>query len=254
MIHTYKFGDKVIELFINLQRLLSPTKKLKIYKLEGGTKFLIRTNSLDKFIINETWQNNIYSSGDFSIKPKDIVVDLGAQIGDFAIYAAKKAYQGKVYAYEPFKLNYSLLKKNKYLNKVNNLFIYNLGLSNKNGKEKLFISKSNTGGHSSIESNSNKFVFFKTTTLNKALKKSKKVDLLKIDTEGAEYKILLSTSSKTLNKIKKIALEYHDFFEGNDYQELTSFLIKNGFAVKIEGNILIRLFFKQGIIKAWREN
>ena len=50
----------------------------------------------------------------FEIVLEDVVVDIGAHIMIFSVYAGKKAYNGFVLSYGPFPKNFKLLKENNY--------------------------------------------------------------------------------------------------------------------------------------------
>ena len=95
--------------------------KYIFYKLRNGLIYKIRGGSTDRFIINEVWIHNSYNPKGFEINEKDIVVDIGAQLGDFTLRAAHFAKQGKIYAFEPEENNYKLLLDNIALNKVTNV-------------------------------------------------------------------------------------------------------------------------------------
>jgi FkbM family methyltransferase len=68
------------------------------------------------------------------IKNSKVFIDVGANIGGYAIRAAKYC---KVYAFEPLPRNYKILKINEKLNNVK-INSYNLATGNKNGKVKLY--------------------------------------------------------------------------------------------------------------------
>ena len=61
---------------------------------------------------------------------------------------------------------------------------------------------------------------------------------MKIDCEGAEYEILCGCGSKTLSKIERITMEYHDGFKGRSHQELVDLLTANDFKVCCDSNIV----------------
>lgn len=70
------------------------------------------------------WINNF--------KPNSVMVDIGANIGVYSLYAA--SFGHKVYAFEPQALNYAELCTNIYLNNFqDNITAYNIGLSDTNG-------------------------------------------------------------------------------------------------------------------------
>ena len=89
-----------------------------------------------------------YTPKGFEIKPEDCVIDIGANIGIFSLYAAKRAYKGKVYSYEPFNPHYNRFVKNISLNNLSNVKAFNLAISKKEGMRNLFISKISSGMHS----------------------------------------------------------------------------------------------------------
>ncbi len=251
MLCSYKILNKTVDLGIRWRSTLQRKKSVYLYKVNKETRFFVRKGTLDSYIIFENWRLRVYTKGPISIRPKDTVVDIGAQIGCFSIYAAQLAKDGTVYAYEPHPGNFELLKKNKKLNKIKNLRIFNTGVSNKKGFSKLFLSEDNSGAHSIFEADTKKFLAFKTTTLAEIVKKIGKINFLKIDAEGAEYPILLSSGEETFNLIDKIVLEYHDCLDhGHNYLELVKLLEKMGYKVSLEGDFFTRKVFGLGIIKA----
>lgn len=65
-----------------------------------------------------------------------------------------------------------------------------------------------------------------------------KVDLVKLDCEGAEYEILLQTPALVLAKIDRIIMEYHDLGSNFNHHTLISFLKKAGFNVSRHDNFV----------------
>lgn len=52
-----------------------------------------------------------------------------------------------------------------------------------------------------------------TVTLDKLLAPYKKVDMVKMDIEGAEWEVLLNSADETLLKICQLSVEFHDFLD-----------------------------------------
>jgi|TARA_Y100000310_G_C20684831_1_gene818289 FkbM family methyltransferase len=226
-----------------------------IYRIEKKAKFRLRVNTSDKLTVFEVWKSKEYIDSEFGIKKGDIVVDIGANIGAFSVYAAKKASNGHVFAYEPDKENYSMVLKNKSLNNIDNLFLFNLAISAKKGTIDLCTSRLNKGAHSIYEADSKKKIKVETITLKDILtaNKIKRVNYLKIDVEGTEYNILLNTPPEVIKKVDKIVLEYHDFLNHTySYLDLKKYLEDNGFRVKVCGNVISRKIFETGMLKARR--
>lgn len=125
------------------------------------------------------------------------------------------------------------------LNKIKNVLPLNLGVYSNRKKIKLYLDKTNTGGHSTIIK-SDKYVYIDCITLQDIFKKFniERRDFLKMDCEGAEYDILFNTPKNVLNKIYKISLEYHHTKSNHLVYRLKKYLEKNGFTVKIIKNML----------------
>jgi len=135
------------------------------------------------------------------------VVDVGANVGWFTLIASKKVgFQGTVVAIEPEPKNFSLLCKNIRDNKLTNVIPLRIALSDKDNHEQLAISSS-PAGHS-IMSNSNRKMIVKARKLDSLLKELniKKINLLKIDVEDAELKVLKG-GKNTLKKGTRLIVE-----------------------------------------------
>ena len=88
------------------------------------------------------------------IRNAKVFVDVGANIGDYSIRAAKYS---KVYAIEPLPRNYKILKINEKLNNVK-INSFNIAAGNKNGKIKLIM---NQGLTEHLQLNVNKTISLK---------------------------------------------------------------------------------------------
>jgi len=74
------------------------------------------------------------------IKRGMIVVDIRAGFGDYTVLFAKLVgNRGKVHAFEPIPLRYNFLLANVIANKLTNVFVNNLGISNRSGLSKFYV-------------------------------------------------------------------------------------------------------------------
>src|SRR3989344_3914042 len=125
-----------------------------------------------------------------SIKNGMNVIDIGANIGLYTVISSRRVGpSGKVFAYEPEEENFSLLSKNIEFNKLKNVTPIKMALANVAGNRTLYMAKDNKGHHSfSDDSSSDKKILVPTDTLDQSLIKygSPKIDLIKMDIEGAE--------------------------------------------------------------------
>lgn len=212
---------------------LAPFGKDVKINLKNGLKFVVRAKTMDRSVVKEVWLQNIYNQHGINVSEGDTVVDIGAHIGVFSVYAADRSKTGQVYAFEPFIENFKRLDRHKTINSKTNLNIFNQGVSNIDGTQTLFLSPdNNTGGHSlHLKNESDNKVEIQTITLPKFCDdhQIEKIDFLKLDCEGAEFDILKSNEA-ILDRVDKMVLECHPY-EDNTVQSMITLLEKNNFKV-----------------------
>lgn len=147
------------------------------------------------------------------------IVDIGANMGGFAVYAAWSAPQAKIYCYEPEDQNFSYLKQNVALNSLGERVIpFKYAIASHRGQKDLAIGESpiHSFVSSLISTNHNKTVYryqraecitFQDICERESLSQ---IDLLKLNCEGSEYEILESLSRKDYDRIGNVRLEYHN--------------------------------------------
>lgn len=159
--------------------------------------FLVRPRSTDTVSIHAVISSDIYKV-DKNIHPGDLVVDIGAHVGSFAIWAASRG--ARVLAFEPAIASFRLLLENVKLNgyggerswaKNNFISAYQLGIASSGGKRTLYIRDPNFGGNSLYVKGGVAEEII-TITLKEIfdVHEIKKCDFLKIGCERAEYDIL----------------------------------------------------------------
>ena len=164
----------------------------------------------------EIFHENIYEKvSSFIPKNGNIVFDVGSHIGFFAINSAKKCgKRGKVFCFEPNPDTFKRLKKNIEINGLLNVESNNIAISDKKGLVKLKIGESSEGStimkNGSLNNYSKNLEIGSNTLDNYVVTKGiKKIDILKIDAEGAEVLILKGATKKTIPIVKKILIETH---------------------------------------------
>lgn len=143
-----------------------------------------------------------------SLKEGDTLIDVGANIGYYTILAAKRVGpRGRVIAFEPEPNNFAILKRNVEANGFTNVILEQKALSNKPGTLRLYLEEENKGGHKVFQFGSARpFVEVEAVRLDDYLKEYKgRIDLIKIDTEGAEGAIL-EGMQKTLRRHHGVTL------------------------------------------------
>ena len=174
-----------------------------------GIKIKIRVHSTDLMAFTHVWLLREYEREGFKIDNKDTVIDIGAHIGLFALFASQFCKDGTIYCFEPVKENYEILLSNLQLNNIKNVKPHNIAISDKIGTVTIFLN-ADESGHSMYVS-SEKSITVQSNSLKNIIDSNKieKCHFAKIDCEGEEYEIVDSLSEDYFTKIQKMCIEYH---------------------------------------------
>jgi len=175
----------------------------KITMPESGLQFYNGISNGDLF--------NIFHEQDYDFLPVKnmVVIDIGANIADSSIYFAMIGAK-KVIALEPFPKNFEAAQKNITLNGfTDKIELLNAGCCGGQSKDMVLDASSNGVCCQSMQSSlgSNIHFYALRELINKYNIDSPAV--LKIDCEGCEYDIILSTDRAMLDKFSHIQIEYH---------------------------------------------
>jgi FkbM family methyltransferase len=204
------------------------------YRMRGGARLLTRRDGSDLHIIDEIWAFRKYDYFGCRVRPGDVVVDIGANIGIFTVYAAYACKAARVISFEPFPENFALLKQNVEANGLDSVVCVNQAVAGRRGLARLHLNPHEQGSHSMIPSEGGAAIDVDCCTLDDAVDRYSlsQIDYLKVDCEGAEYEVLLNTSPTLLRRIGRISMEYHDHPVYN-IQGLARHLEDHGFQVKL---------------------
>jgi len=170
------------------------------------------------------------------LKPGSTFIDVGANIGDFSLLAASViGNEGKVLAFEPEAANCQWVKRNIELNGHKNVEVFQLALSDSDGEAPLYL-----GGrcdyHSLLKDQREReagAITVKTRTLDSLLEERGqfRVDMIKVDVEGAELEVLKG-ARETLRRNPHVVLllELHPLM-GVSPAEACDFLRHLGFSL-----------------------
>lgn len=170
-----------------------------------------------------------------SLKKFKTIVDIGAHIGTFAVYAAQSCPEAKIFCYEPEALNYQLLNFNIRQNKLKgHITAYNCAVASTGGQRQLAVGDSLSNSFHLVPRGA-RHQPVQCITLGDILEyhELESIDLLKMNCEGAEYEILESCSDEILRQIRNIRLEYHNLDSPERSGEsLKRFLISKGYRIE----------------------
>ncbi len=148
-----------------------------------------------------------------NLDSNSVVIDIGGYKGEWAFHISDK-YKCKVHVFEPFKINYyKIFIRRLFHNKI---MLYNSAISDKSGKLDFFVTP-NSDGHSIYDRSKSKMkkkvkkISVNSISLKEFVGNSNidKIDLIKMNCEGAEIDILNSLDSDLASKIKQITFSGH---------------------------------------------
>lgn len=226
----------------NLPLLLAGTKPFSV--TVGDTNLFLRPRTMDLYVLAENFKDESYDISNRLTQKLvhgqkiNTVVDLGANIGFFSLWAAKKFTPKKIVCVEMDHDNFSILKRNISSNPhlKAKFTLLNLAIHAKTTTVNYEVGRVNRGLHTIVEEKTGNSI--KTVTLKNLLKKTntKTVDLLKIDIEGTE-KLLLNKENEGIfkNNVSRIVMEVHE--EGDfSITFVENYLKKLGFTCFVEKN------------------
>lgn len=160
-------------------------------------------------------------------------VDIGANIGLYSVFISSVTSSGsKIYSFEPNPKMRERLNKNIELNKIENIEVFPYAVGAERGELSLnFPSRWNSGQASLVlkPRNQNSSISVEVRPLADLVPKNIKIDLIKIDIEGAEDQALIPY----LQCLPNLLLPSHIFLEHvhSDFweQDLRSFLTEKGY-------------------------
>ena len=187
-------------------RLIVKFIKKRIVASKTGTPFIIGTNTSHEYHRAVTFYDKEPEMLDWldkllSYKGKDFVFwDVGANIGIYSLYTAKKYSEAKIFCFEPEANNFNALCNNIHLNEFKNVYPFMLGLSDSSGFDELQISVMASGAGASSVGSPYKYIS-SGTIFKQGIYKSSFNDLIKnasfpipnfikIDVDGHEQQIL----------------------------------------------------------------
>lgn len=221
-----KIKLKIKDFNYDLQAYIHPIKKDI-----GVSSFLERNNNW------EPYETSFFVN---AILNKNYFLDIGANIGYYSLIASKLiSKNGSIQAFEPEKNNLKLLYKNIALNNLNNIEVFEKACSYKLSKSQLLLSSNNLGDHrlSDVSSNYNDISIIDTVTVDSIVSKNNNFpDVVKIDTQGAELKILKGMKKLLINSNKKTIFflefwPYGIFKQGDGVKELIDIINLDSFNI-----------------------
>jgi FkbM family methyltransferase len=229
LIKSAKWSSRGAILIYLCQNLLNRTFRFPLSKRVvtvtlGGLAVSFQTKSAQLGAYVDIFNKNVYERlPGFIPKPGWTVVDAGANIGCYTLKQAKAVGpNGRVYAFEPYSESYTLLVKNIEQNCFSWVSSFLLALSSREGKLAFCVSPRETStaqlSYPSPDEAPESFseqkntIAVESTTLDNFVQahEIQHIDILKIDTEGAEADIVKGGLKYALPQTDKVVIESHN--------------------------------------------
>ena len=182
--------------FLDLSRPMWQANGLAV---EIEPDVLVRAR-FDDYVFRWAFANGFHRQPEIQLSRRlinagDTVVDAGANIGLWAMGAARRAGRdGAVHAFEPVPDNFEELRSNIELNALAQVHAVQCGLSDRKGRATIYAATNGNSGMASLAQSAGVdcALDIELTTLDDycEAKKIVRVDFLKMDVEGAELAVL----------------------------------------------------------------
>ena len=228
--------------------------------------------TIAQFLCWETFTRGQYRRPGFELQAGDTVIDVGANIGMFALWTEPQIPRGRLICIEPNPRALECLRMNVCRKGLHNVIIVPAAAGSENGTLEFvchpgweafahsagvdapwFYTKSRMGRltrwllqlslRHAPQAAAAKPIVVQQKRLSRIMDELgvATVNFLKIDCEGSEYEVLRSLDAVHWARIERVAIEYHDFGRGRNHRELIDILRNNGFETEVVHTILERL-------------
>ncbi|XLS30267.1 amino acid adenylation domain-containing protein [Flavobacteriaceae bacterium M23B6Z8] len=242
----------------------------ELYELDNGISLYSYNRSEAKMLYTEVFESKSYYSNGIKMPKDATIIDIGANVGSFSIFAAVMFENPIIYAFEPLSPTYKLLEKNTNLYK-GKIKTFNIGISDKeeeaifnfyphattlSGRASLgdgiqhevkrFIDNTRDTNEQDLTADEvndlldNRLAHEKYNCKLKSLSQvieENSIDhihLLKIDAENAEMDIIRGINDKDWAKIDQMIIEVYD--GDGSLKTITEILEKYNFKVSVNQN------------------
>jgi len=228
---------------------------LRLVEFPGGFCCYSHTSIEEtEFIYNEIFVRKEYVNEGLTLDRCKCIVDAGANIGMFSLFALLTNRNAVVYAFEPMRKTYEILVRNLEYHHLSNAHTYNVALGKEDNSRRTFNYYPNLAGHSTAHPEghdaerqeveqafgkqrtdwafTSEVQIANVRTLSSIIKENniKAIDFLKVDTEGDELCVLSGILPQQYENIGQLCIEVHSEALSKEVQRLLS---KLGYRVSL---------------------
>jgi FkbM family methyltransferase len=167
------------------------------------------------------------------LPPDPVVLDIGGHVGSFSLSIARALPGARIHAFEASPTTASYLRRNVAGNGLGQqVTVHNVALSDHSGTLTFTDNESGSGQNGlTQDAGTGRQIEVPCLTFREALDAAGgAAQLVKIDTEGAEYSIILGSQPQDWQGVQKLVLEHHHV-PGHSWAELEEFCTTSGLSV-----------------------
>lgn len=228
---------QMLEMFLDRRAFADQEHPRHVKFKDPSVQFRVRSR-MEIWSVKEVFADRFYTRYGYAVEPGWTVVDIGAAIGEFTIFAALVP-RTRVLAFEPSTPSAAVLAVNLRLNQIQNVVVERVAVGTDFGRLELDTSgnplQMGTGKSGTLTYSEPVDVVPLSSVLEQA---GGSIDLLKLDCEGAEYDILVKSPPGVLDHVERIVLEYHDPEATGRQLDLAAHLTAAGFEVEWWPNVV----------------
>ena len=200
----------------------------------------------------DIFMGEVYTRGmKFTLEENPVVLDIGANVGFFTLYALSKLHGARVFSYEPMPANFRQLKRNLLINAGRSAVCFQKAAAGRSGDITLHCSSGceyTTAASIYGAKRRTETITVAAVSLLDIFRENnlERCDLLKMDCEGAEFDILYNCPREIMDRIGNIVMEVHPKpGDRENIDSLEEWLNKMGFATRRSSH---------GLLGAWRSH
>lgn len=182
------------------------------FRLRNGQQLALKAET--RFLLNEIYLDRVYDVPGVNYSECDRVLDLGGNVGLFALYVASRNPQARIFSFEPSSENLALLRSNLAANPTHasQVVVLPMAVGASNGTVTLSLTGTpaeySTANDGAPAGKSEQVRCVDLETLFE-LCAVDEFDLAKIDIEGAELGLLDAATDDQLRRFRALVLEWH---------------------------------------------
>jgi FkbM family methyltransferase len=250
--------------FVHAESIEDVHGNLRLLTFPDGFRCYTHTGiETTELIYNEVFVNQEYLQQGLTLDGASCILDVGANMGVFALFAKAKNPHAVIHAFEPIEDNYDVLRLNVELHRLTEVYTHKVALGSQAASQRTFtyypsMAGSTTATPAIMETQRQAIVdtigkdeaellfqseFFQSEprvssvrTLSSFLDEYaiRSIDFLKIDVEGDELAVLHGIAKRHIPSIRQVAIEVHTLELAKQVQDL---LTGMGFKVASDSGI-----------------